>query len=209
MTDTILHDYWRSSASYRVRIVLNLKNISHELASVNLLEGEQRSAAYKAINPQGRVPTLSIDGQDIVQSLAIIDYLDAIQPEPPMLSSDPMERAKTLGEALIIATDTHPLNNISIGNYLKSEFDADGKDVVKWMHHWMKTGFAALEQLAPDTGFFGGDEPNLADVCLVPQFYNARRFDTDLSAFPKLVRIDAACNQLEAFQKATPEAVKE
>lgn len=209
MTDIILHDYWRSSASYRVRIVLNLKQIPHELRSVNLLDGEQRDADYKAINPQGRVPSLTVDGQDIIQSLAIIDYLDAAYPDPPLVSLDPLERAKTLGEALIVATDIHPINNISIGNYLKSEFGADGKDVVKWMQHWMQTGFAALEQLAPDDGFFGGNSPNLADVCLVPQMYNARRFDTGLSAFPKLVRIDAACNQLEAFQKATPEAVKE
>ncbi|MEO9601403.1 maleylacetoacetate isomerase [Parasphingorhabdus sp.] len=208
MTDIILHDYWRSSASYRVRIVLNLKNVSHELRSVNLLDGDHKGAAYKAINPQGRVPSLTIDGQDIIQSLAIIDYLDATFPEPPMLSSDPMERARILGQALIIATDIHPINNMAVGNYLKSEFGADGNGVVKWMRHWMQTGFAALEQLAPEQGLFGGDTPNLADVCLVPQMYNARRFETDLVDFPKLVRIDAACNELEAFQKATPEAVK-
>jgi len=209
MSDIILHDYWRSSASYRVRIVLNLKSVTYELRSVNLLEGEQRATDYLSTNPQGRVPTLTVDGTDIIQSLAIIDYLDATYPEPPMVSSNPMERAATLAQALIVATDIHPINNISIGNYLKSEFGADGKAVVRWMQHWMKTGFAALEKLAPETGLFGGDTPNLADVCLVPQMYNARRFETDLTAFPKLVRIDAACNALEAFKKATPEAVKE
>lgn len=207
MTNFILHDYWRSSASYRVRIVLNLKNVPHELRSVNLLDGDHKGAAYKAINPQGRVPTLSVDGQDIIQSLAIIDYLDATFPDPPMVSSDPLARAKILGQALIVATDIHPINNMAVGQYLKSEFGADGKGVVKWMQHWMQTGFAALEELAPDTGLFGGDTPNLADVCLIPQIYNARRFETDLSAFPKLLRIDAACNQWEAFQRATPEAV--
>ncbi|WP_430413950.1 maleylacetoacetate isomerase [Parasphingorhabdus sp.] len=209
MTDIILHDYWRSSASYRVRIVLNLKQVPHELHSVNLLDGDHKGAAYKAINPQGRVPSLTVDGHDIIQSLAIIDYLDATYPDPPMVSSNPLERARILGQALIIATDIHPINNMAVGNYLKSEFGADGKGVVKWMQHWIQTGFAALEELAPDAGFFGGDAPNLADVCLVPQIYNARRFETDLSAFPKLVRIDAACNQLKAFQEATPESVKE
>ena len=208
MTDTILYDYWRSSASYRVRIVLNLKGISHQLRSVNLLDGEQRDAAYQAINPQGRVPTLAIDGKEITQSLAIIDYLDATRPEPAMLPAEPADRAQTLTQALIVATDIHPINNISVGNYLKSEFGADGEAVVTWMQHWMKTGFAALEQLAPADGLFGGEAPNLADVCLVPQMYNARRFDTDLSAFPKLERIDAACNQISAFQNAHPEAAK-
>lgn len=209
MTDIILYDYWRSSASYRVRIVLNLKDIPHQLRSVNLLEGEQREDAYQAINPQGRVPTLTVDGQEITQSLAIIDYLDATHPEPAMLPADPGERARTLAQALIVATDIHPINNISVGNYLKSEFGADGKAVVQWMQHWMKTGFAALEQLAPEKGLFGGETANLADVCLVPQIYNARRFETDLSAFPRLERIDAACNQITAFQKAHPDAAKQ
>lgn len=209
MTDIILYDYWRSSASYRVRIVLNLKDIPHQLRSVNLLEGEQREDAYQAINPQGRVPTLTVDGQEITQSLAIIDYLDATHPEPAMLPADPGERARTLAQALIVATDIHPINNISVGNYLKSEFGADGKAVVQWMQHWMKTGFAALEQLAPEKGLFGGETANLADVCLVPQMYNARRFEADLSAFPRLERIDAACNQVAAFQKAHPDAAKQ
>jgi len=206
MTEIILHDYWRSSASYRVRIVLQLKNVPHELRSVNLLDGDQRSAEYKEINPQGRVPSLTVDGHDIIQSMAIIDYLDATYPEPAMLPPEPLARATTYGQALVVATDIHPINNISIGGYLKSEFDATGKDVVKWMQHWMQVGFAALEAMAPDEGLFGGDQPNLADVCLVPQMYNARRFETDLSAFPKLVRIDAACQAIEAFQKAHPDA---
>ncbi|MEL6874855.1 MAG: maleylacetoacetate isomerase [Pseudomonadota bacterium] len=208
MTDIVLYDYWRSSASYRVRIVLHLKNIPHQLRSVNLLEGEQREDTYRAINPQGRVPTLIVDGQEITQSLAIIDYLDATRPEPAMLPSDPAERAQTLAQALIVATDIHPINNISVGNYLKSEFDADGKAVVLWMRHWMKTGFAALEKLAPEKGLFGGEIPNLADVCLVPQMYNARRFETDLMAFPRLNRIDAECNQIAAFEKAHPDEAK-
>ncbi len=208
MTDIVLYDYWRSSASYRVRIVLHLKNIPHQLRSVNLLEGEQREDTYRAINPQGRVPTLIVDGQEITQSLAIIDYLDATRPEPAMLPSDPAERAQILAQALIVATDIHPINNISVGGYLKSEFGADGKAVVQWMQHWMTTGFAALEQLAPEDGLFGGDAPNLADVCLVPQMYNARRFETDLTAFPRLVRIDAECNQIAAFEKAHPDEAK-
>jgi len=191
-----------------VRIVLNLKNISHELRSVNLLEGEHRGAEYLEINPQGRVPTLTVDGHDLIQSLAIIDYLDAKFPDPLMVPADPLARAQTLAQAMVVAMDIHPINNMSVGNYLKSEFGADGAGVVKWMQHWMQIGFVALEAMAPEKGLFGGDTPNLTDVCLVPQIYNARRFETDLSVFPKLVAIDAVCNELEAFQKAAPEQVK-
>ena len=209
MSDIILHEYWRSSSSYRVRIALNLKNIAYQSRQVNLLERDQKSAAHLAMNPQGMVPILSIDGHHLTQSVAIMEYLDHEYPEPALFPPDPLDRARTMAQLLVIVAEIQPINNLGVGNYLKSDFGADGKDVVKWMHHWMADGFAALEQMAPDEGLFGGENPNIVDVCLVPQFYNARRFETDLGAFPNLVRIDALCQELEPFQKAHPDAVKE
>ena len=209
MSNITLHEYWRSSSSYRVRIALNLKNVVYQSRQINLLEQEQKAPEYLAHNPQGLVPMLSIDGHNLTQSVAIIDYLDHKFPEPPLFPGDPLDRARAMAQLMVIVAEIQPINNLGVGNYLKSDFGADGKDVVKWMHHWMAEGFAALEQMAPDTGLFGGENPNVVDVCLVPQFYNARRFEADLSPFPKLVRIDAACRELEAFQKAAPEAVKE
>ncbi len=208
MTETLLFDYWRSSASYRVRIALNLKGVDYQAVPTDLLAASHKAADYVARNPQGFVPMLSIDGHDLTQSLAIIDYLDANYPDPPMVSSDPATRAKTLAQALVIAADIHPVNNLRILGYLKSEFGADDAAVAKWYRHWIVEGFAALEAMAPEQGLFGGDLPNLADVCLVPQMANARRFDTPLDAFPKLVRIDAALQALPAFAKAAPDAVK-
>jgi maleylacetoacetate isomerase len=208
MTETLLFDYWRSSASYRVRIALNLKGVDYQSVPTDLLAASHKAADYVARNPQGFVPMLSIDGHDLTQSLAIIDYLDANYPDPPMVSSDPATRAKTLAQALVIAADIHPVNNLRILGYLKSAFGADDAAIAKWYRHWIVEGFAALEAMAPEQGLFGGDLPNLADVCLVPQMANARRFDTPLDAFPKLVRIDAALQALPAFAKAAPDAVK-
>ena len=208
MTETLLFDYWRSSASYRVRIVLNLKGVDYQSVPTDLLAASHKAADYVARNPQGFVPMLSIDGHDLTQSLAIIDYLDANYSDPPMVSSDPATRAKTLAQALVIAADIHPVNNLRIVGYLKSEFGADDAAIAKWYRHWIVEGFAALEAMAPEQGLFGGDLPNLADVCLVPQMANARRFDTPLDAFPKLVRIDAALQALPAFAEAAPDAVK-
>tara|TARA_R110000772_G_scaffold40890_1_gene95298 strand:- start:1272 stop:1901 length:630 start_codon:yes stop_codon:yes gene_type:complete len=209
MTDIVLYDYWRSSASYRVRIALNLKGVDYQVASTNLLDDSTKQPDYIARNPQGFVPMLHIDGHDLTQSLAIIDYLDAKFPEPPMVSSDPLERSRTLAQALVVAADIHPLNNLRILKYLKREMGQDQEAINIWYRQWVGEGFKALEAMAPDAGYFGGDAPNLADVCLVPQMYNGRRFETDMSAFPKLVRIDAACNTLPAFQKAAPEAMRE
>ena len=208
MTETLLFDYWRSSASYRVRIALNLKGVDYQAVPTDLLAASHKAADYVARNPQGFVPMLSIDGHDLTQSLAIIDYLDANYPDPPMVSSDPATRAKTLAQALLIAADIHPVNNLRILGYLKREFGADDAAVAKWYRHWIVEGFAALEAMAPEQGLFGGDLPNLADVCLVPQMANARRFDTPLDAFPKLVRIDAVLQAIPAFAKAAPNAVK-
>ena len=208
MTDIILYDYWRSSASYRVRIALNLKGVAYASVPTSLLDGDQRAPDYVARNPQGFVPMLTIGGHDLTQSLAIIDYLDAKYVDPPMVSRDPLERATTLAQAMVIAADIHPVNNLRILKYLKDELGQEQGAIDRWYRHWITEGFAALETMAPESGFFGGDQPNLADVCLVPQMANARRFETDLAPFPKLLRIDAACNELAAFQKAAPEAVK-
>ncbi|NQV95946.1 MAG: maleylacetoacetate isomerase [Sphingomonadales bacterium] len=209
MTDIILYDYWRSSASYRVRIALNLKGVAYTAVNTSLLDGDQKAPAYVARNPQGFVPMLSIDGLDLTQSLAIIDYLDAKYDDPPMVSRDPVERATTLAQAMVIAADIHPVNNLRILKYLKNELGQEQEAINKWNRHWIGEGFAALETMAPKAGLFGGEQPNLADVCLIPQMANARRFDTDLNPFPRLVRIDADCNQLDSFQKAAPEAVKD
>ena len=207
MNETILYDYWRSSASYRVRIVLNLKGVSYTTVPTSLLVGDHKAADYVARNPQGFVPMLHIDGHDLTQSLAIIDYLDANYHDPKMVPADPAMRAKTLAQALVIAADIHPMNNLRILNYLKNQLGHDQDALDEWYRHWIIEGFTALEAMAPADGLFGSDLPNLADVCLVPQMANARRFDTPLGAFPKLVRIDAALSAIPAFAAAHPDAV--
>ena len=208
MNEIILYDYWRSSASYRVRIVLNLKGVEYSTVPTSLLDGDHKSPEYVARNPQGFVPMLRIDGHDLTQSLAIIDYLDANYHDPKMVSSDPAMRAKTLAQAMVIAADTHPVNNLRILKYLKDILGHDQAAIDEWYRHWVVEGFTALEAMAPDDGLFGSDLPNLADVCLVPQMANARRFDTPLDAFPKLVRIDAVLTAMPAFAAAHPDAVK-
>ena len=207
MNDIILYDYWRSSASYRVRIALNLKGVAYKSVPTSLLEGDHKATEYVARNPQGFVPMLSIDGHDLTQSLAIIDYLDANYPDPAMVSSNPADRAKTLAQALVIAADIHPVNNLRILKYLKDVLGHDQSAIDDWYRHWIIEGLTALEAMAPENGLFGGDLPNLADVCLVPQMANARRFDTPLKAFPKLLRIDAALTEMPAFKAAHPDAV--
>ena len=208
MGEVVLHDYWRSSAAYRVRIVLNLKGIAWRSKPLDLIGGEHKGEDYHSLNPQGLVPTLEVDGQVITQSLAIIDYLDAAHESPPMVSSDPARRARTLAQALIVAADIHPVNNMRVLNALRSDFGASEEQVRLWVQRWIAAGFAALEELAPDTGLFGGAAPNLADVCLVPQMYNARRFELDLDTYPRLVRIDAAARALDPVARAAPEAVR-
>jgi maleylacetoacetate isomerase len=208
MSEIILFDYWRSSASYRVRIVLNLKNVPYTRVPTSLLDNAQKAPDYVARNPQGFVPMLSIHGHDLTQSLAIIDYLDAQYPDPAMVSSNPAERAKTLAQALIVAADIHPIDNLRVLRYLKDEMGQSQEAVDQWYRHWIIEGFTALEAMAPEDGLFGGDLPNLADVCLVPQMANARRVDTPLNAFPKLLRMDAALTALPAFVAAHPDQVK-
>ena len=201
----VLHDYWRSSAAYRVRIALNLKGVAYESRPVNLVEGEQCGTANRARNPQGLVPTLEADGVAITQSLAIIDWLEATHPEPRLIPVDPMQRAQAMARALVVVADIHPIDNLRVLKRLEAQFGADQAAKDEWYRHWVREGLAALEAMAGGGPFLGGAAPDVSDVCLVPQLYNARRFKVDLAPFPTLVRIDAACAELEAFKKARPE----
>ncbi len=201
----VLYDYWRSSASYRVRIALNLKGLDFERVPVSLIDGEQKADAYRARNPQGFVPMLEADGERLTQSLAIIDWLDTRFPEPPLI---PAERAPVLALALTIAADIHPLNNLRVLKQLSGlGIDEAARD--DWYRHWIREGFGALEALAaPRAGrFLFGDSVTLADICLVPQMYNARRFEVDLAAYPALVKADAEAAALEPFAAAHPDRV--
>jgi maleylpyruvate isomerase len=206
-----LYTFFRSSASYRVRIALNLKGLDYEHAPIHLRRGggEQFSPAYKAKNPQALVPALEDGGRPLTQSLAIIEYLEECYPEPPLLPKDPADRAAVRAMALAIACEVHPLQNLKVLNYVKGELKQDEAAANRWAQHWIELGLAALEQMAlavPKRGkFCFGDAPTLADLCLVPQLGNARRFGCDLSGIPTLVRIDAHCGTLPAFVKAAPE----
>ena len=208
MSEAILYDYWRSSAAYRVRIALNLKGIAYRSVPIDLALGQQGGADYLARNLQGLIPALDIDGVLLTQSLAIIDYLDRTRLAPALLPADPAARAAALAQALVIAADTHPVQNLRVMNRLKSQFGASHDQAVEWNRHWIGLGFATLEAQAPTSGLFGGTAPNLADLCLVPQMANARRFEVDLAPYPQLVRIDSALRELPAFAAAAPDAVK-
>ena len=209
MTTPILFDYYRSSASYRVRIALNLKSIAYDRVPVNLLEGAHKTEDYTARNPQELVPMLEIDGRRIGQSLAILDYLDATRPEPRVVPADPAERAQVLAMALAIACDIHPLNNLRVLKYLGKPLGQPQEVRDAWYAHWITEGFAALEAMArPCAGrFLFGDSPTVADICLVPQMFNARRFDVPLGGYPTLVRADAEACRLPAFAAAHPDAI--
>jgi maleylacetoacetate isomerase len=205
-----LYDYFRSSAAYRVRIALNLKGVTpDERTFVHLRMGNQRAQDYLALNPQGLVPALALDdGRVLTQSLAIIEYLDETHRDPPLLPADPVERARVRAIALAIACEIHPLNTLRVLTYLIGTMGVSREQKDGWYRYWIDVGFEALEKsLARDaaTGrFCHGEQPTLADVCLVPQMANARRFDIDLSPYPTLVRIEAACNALPAFANAAP-----
>ncbi|HEX2725121.1 MAG TPA: maleylacetoacetate isomerase [Beijerinckiaceae bacterium] len=209
MTRPVLHDYFRSSASYRVRIALGLKGIDYDRRSINLAEGEQKSALFRAANPQGFVPLLEIDDLRLTQSLSIIVYLDQTRPEPPLLPRDPADSAHVRSLALAIACDIHPLNNLRVLKYLKGALGQEQAAVDRWYAHWVSEGLAALESLAaPRAGaFLYGDTPSLADVCLVPQLYNARRFAVPLDPYPTLRRADESASALPAFAAAHPDRI--
>ncbi|MFO1059206.1 MAG: maleylacetoacetate isomerase [Dongiaceae bacterium] len=206
-----LYGYFRSSAVYRVRIALNLKQLPHDTVAVHLLRdgGEQHRPDYVARNPQGLVPALETnDGAILTQSLAIIEYLDEIRPQPPLLPGGPLDRALIRAMALAVAADIHPLNNLRVLERLRRELGQGEAAVGAWYRHWVESGLAALEQLVrrgPGGGFCYGAGPTLADCCLVPQMANARRFECDLGACPTLVAIDARCRELPPFAAAAPE----
>jgi len=204
-----LYGYFRSSAAYRVRIALALKGLEFENVAVNLKPGtsEQRSAEYLALNPQGRVPFFTDGDVAISQSPAILEYLEETYSSAPLLPADAISRATVRQMASLIACDIHPLNNISVLQTLKADLGADDTAVQQWYDRWIVDGFSAFEALLKDTAgqYCFGDTPTLADVYLVPQVWNARRFNTPLEAFPEIVRIDAACNALDAFRVAAPE----
>jgi len=207
MSRIILYDYFRSSASYRVRIALNLKRVDYEQRSVDLADGAQRDEAFRALNPQGFVPLLEIDGHRLTQSLAICDYLDARFKPCPFVPRDPADRAHVLALALTVACDIHPLNNLRILKYLAGPLGAPQEARDAWYVHWVTEGLTALEALAePRAGaFLAGDQPSLADICLIPQLYNARRFAVALDAFPTLRRADESACALPAFASAHPD----
>ena len=208
----LLYDYWRSSASYRVRIALNLKGLAYETRSVHLLRdgGQQHASSYRTLNPQQLVPCLLDGERTITQSLAIIEYLDEAYPDVPLLPVDSRGRARVRSLAMVMACDIHPLGNLRVLQYLQSQWGASEEQKAEWSRHWICAGFDALEALLADNVMMGrychGDSPTLADVCLVPQFYNAKRWQVPLDPYPTLCRIHAACIELDAFQRAAPEA---
>lgn len=209
MTDPILHDYFRSSASYRVRIALNLKDVDYRAVPTSLLVGDQRSEAYLALNPQGFVPALEVDSMVLTQSFAIIDWLDRSYPDPPLIPEEPVARAAALAMTMLIGCDIHPLNNLRVLKYLTHDLGLREEIRDRWYRHWVAEGFDALEAMAVGSGpFLGGDAPNIADVFLVPQMANARRFAVPLDRYPTLVACDANACALEAFAAAAPERVK-
>ena len=206
-----LYSYWRSSAAYRVRIALNLKGLDYEVIPIHLLKdgGEQFQAGYRSINPQGILPTL-VDGDvRLGQSLAIIDYLEARFPEPPLYPQEITDRALVQQVALAVACDIHPLNNLRVLKYLKHGLQQDDEAKDTWYHHWINTGFTAIEELLGGRDRQGpfclDGQVTVADICLVPQIYNARRFKVPMEDFPALAGIEQACQELEAFRRAAPE----
>lgn len=202
-----LYSYWRSTTSFRVRAALNLKSVAYGLVPVDLVAGDQRDEPYVALNPNAGVPTLVLDdGTVLTQSMAILDYIDAVWPEPRLIPSDPLERAKVMAAALTVACDVHPVNNMRVIAELKSRFGATPEEARNWMCHWMDEGFSSLEkQLADDTQFSFGSAPDAADLCIVAQIYNARRWGLDLHPFPKLRRVEAACLNVPAIAAAHPD----
>lgn len=202
-----LYTYWRSSSAYRVRIALNLKGLEYEQIPVHLRRGEQHGE-YRQVNPQGLVPALDHDGILLIQSLAIIDYLDRVFPRPPLLPDDPAGRARVIALAQVVVAETQPLNNFGVLKFLESGLGASAEQKQAWYEHWIARGFAALESLLQDprTGdYCHGGQPTLADICLVPQVYNARRFSCNLEPYPTIRRIEAKCLALPAFDGALPE----
>ncbi|MCA0034066.1 maleylacetoacetate isomerase [Mesorhizobium sp. B263B2A] len=210
MSEFVLHNYYRSSTSYRARIALEMKGLSYDYVPHHLRHGDHLEPAYLAVNPQGLVPALVLgDGTLLTQSLAIIEYLDEIQPEPPLLPGDALGRARVRMLAQMIACDIHPVNNLRVLTSLRTLFGAGDQDITNWFRHWVNEGFRPLEKLlasSPETRTFcHGETPGLADICLVAQIASNARFGVDLAPYPTIARINAACMALPSFQKAAPE----
>lgn len=207
-----LYDYFRSTTCYRVRIALHLKNIVYEKISIHLINngGEQNSPEYQQINPQGLVPCLEVEGLQISQSLAIINYLDETVPSPALLPKNPMDKATVLSLALIIACDMHPLNNLRVLNQLKKQFNPSEEQITEWYRRWLKAGFdafeAKLQTIKRSEHFCFGDSVSLADLCLIPQVYNAQRYNFSMDAYPLINAINKHCLEITAFQDTAPEA---
>jgi len=204
----VLHGYFRSGTTYRVRLALNWKGAAYDYVPVNLVEGAQSDAAYRALNPQGLVPALIADGTVLTQSPAILEWIEETWPERPLLPADSVQRARVRAFAAAIGCDIHPIQNLRVLKKVRAE--CGGEDAAPaWARHWIETGFQALEALAADgggsRGFLFGQGPTLAEIYLVPQMYNARRFGVDLAPFPRLVEADAAARALPEFERATPE----
>ncbi|HZK90479.1 MAG TPA: maleylacetoacetate isomerase [Stellaceae bacterium] len=203
-----LFGFSRSSAAFRVRIALNLKGLAYDDAFIHLRRGDQRGGDYLAVNPQGLVPALEIDGRTLIQSMAIVEYLDETHPEPPFLPADPAARARVRALAAIVACDIHPINNLRVLRYLSRPLGHDQAAIETWYNHWIASGFEALERLLAADGrtgeFCDGDRPGLADIALVPQVVNSERYRLDLSPYPTIARIYATCMKLNAFAAAHP-----
>ncbi len=202
-----LYSYFRSSAAYRVRIALALKGLDADILPINLLKGEQKSDDYLAINPQGLIPSLQVGDTVLSQSLAIMEYLEEVDNTVPLLPSDPMARASVRAMAQLIACEVHPLNNLRVLQYLTGELGVDDATKMTWYAHWIHQGFASLEAMLKQHAgqFCYGDTPTMADCCLIPQVYNAKRFNVELSSYPTIMRIYEHCNSLPAFIQAQPE----
>ncbi|RWC42451.1 maleylacetoacetate isomerase [Mesorhizobium sp.] len=210
MSDLVLHNYYRSSTSYRVRIALEMKGLTYQYVPHHLRHGEHLEPAYLAVNPQGLVPALILgDGALLTQSLAIIEFLDETRPEPPLLPQDALGRARVRMLAQMIACDIHPVNNLRVLTSLRTLFGAGDEDVANWFRHWVNEGFQPLEKIlasSSETGTFcHGDTPGLADICLVAQVASNARFGVDLMPYPTITRVHAACMAVPAFRKAAPE----
>ena len=204
-----LYNYWRSGTSHRVRIALALKGVDYDYVPLNLLAGEHKDDAYRAMNPQGLVPALAVDGHVLTQSPAILEWIEESWPEPPLLPKDRFDRARVRAMAALVECDIHPINNLRVLNTLKADFDADRAAVLNWIARWISEGFMALELMLGRDKVRGdycfGNAPSLAECCLIPQVYAARRFDVDLTPFAAITAIDAACAKLPAFIAAAPE----
>jgi maleylacetoacetate isomerase len=202
-----LYSYFRSSASYRVRIALALKGLSYQTIAIHLVKEEHKQAPFLSVNPQTRVPALATDEGDVlIQSLAIIDWLDETHPQPPLLPAEPLARARVRGVSHIIAMDVHPLGNTGPRNYLLKKLNLDLETVDAWTRHWIEDGLQAVETMIAPGPFCFGAQPTLSDICLVPQVFNARRYKVDMAKFPKISAVDEACRQHPAFAAAAPAA---